>query len=139
MDFTYWWSFSSGPVCYQQGLPRLVLECNHVEVQQSTFCLNFNIFKILEEDFYVKKKPINYACITGPAIVGKISKHYGVGHGSVSYWPLFCCIWTVFLSATPMGKVRVHLENRLKWVSFYHGPDISRAMVMWPPCWRVTE
>ena len=23
--------------------------------------------------------------------------------------------------------------------SFYHGPDVSRAMVMWPPCWRVTH
>ena len=22
---------------------------------------------------------------------------------------------------------------------FYHGPNVSRAMVMWPPCWRVTD
>ena len=22
---------------------------------------------------------------------------------------------------------------------FYHGPDVSRAMVMWPPCWRMTR
>ena len=22
---------------------------------------------------------------------------------------------------------------------FYHGPDVSRAMVMWPPCWKVTD
>ena len=23
--------------------------------------------------------------------------------------------------------------------SFYHVPDVSRAMVLWPPCWRVTQ
>ena len=22
---------------------------------------------------------------------------------------------------------------------FYHGHDVSQAMVMWPPCWRVTH
>ena len=22
---------------------------------------------------------------------------------------------------------------------FYHGPDVSRAMVMWPPCWKMTD
>ena len=24
-------------------------------------------------------------------------------------------------------------------ISFYHGPDVSRAMFMWPPCWKVTD
>ena len=26
-----------------------------------------------------------------------------------------------------------------KLIFFYHGPDVSLAMVMWPPCWRVTH
>ena len=27
----------------------------------------------------------------------------------------------------------------LLYIYFYHGPNISRAMVMWPPCWGVTD
>ena len=24
-------------------------------------------------------------------------------------------------------------------LAFYHGPDLSLAMVMWPPCWKMTQ
>ena len=36
-------------------------------------------------------------------------------------------------SFSPAETFYCHLNT------FYYGPDVSRAMVMWPPCWKVTD
>ena len=52
----------------------------------------------------------------------KYSFNLGNLHFSLGNLPAF----------TKLKKTFLHLP-------FYHGPNVSRAMVMWRPCWRVTD
>ena len=39
-----------------------------------------------------------------------------------------------------LSHVEIEYEvNEILLSFFYHGPDVSLAMVMWPPCWNVTK
>ena len=33
----------------------------------------------------------------------------------------------------------LYLQKNYEYTCFYHGPDVSRAMVMWPPIRKVSD
>ena len=66
-------------------------------------------------------------------------------------WPWIACLCMSVYMYLYLYGLFSHLERQFKLPtltrklpvisrsSFYHGPDISRAMVIWPPFWNVTD